>query len=503
MITERKQLALAAAIMGSFVAGLDATVVNVALPSIRDDLGGGLAGQQWVSNAYLLTLGSLILVAGLAGRPLRRAAGVLDRRRRVRRRVGDLRAGADDRGAGRRPRAAGRLRRAADAERAGGDHRRLPARRARRRDRLLDRVVGHRDGDRAAGRRLAGRRARPGAGSSPSTCRSCCSRSGWSPIAVPKRDRRAAPGAARLARRGADRVRPRRPGARADPPARVGWSSPQVWAVGLGGIALLGAVRACTSGARRQPMLPLELFKRRNFAFGNLQTFSMYGGLGAMFFFLTLFLQQVAGYDALQAGIATIPTTLVMFSLSKRAGRLADRFGPRCSWAAGRCVAAVGIALMLRAGRRARLLDRALPGAAAVLARPGRRPSRRLTATVLADADESNAGIASGVNNAIARVAGAVLRRRDRRGGQRRRRQRTLDVDGLPTSARSRSCAVLGMRRLCARRRARPHRHPQPAPRGPLRGLRLGSAFRPRAVGQRAGGRGYLAWWLVLDRCPG
>src|SRR5215213_4382098 len=65
--TRQKQLALAAAIMGSFVAGLDATVVNVALPAIRDDLGGGLAGQQWVSNAYLLTLGSLILVAGSLG----------------------------------------------------------------------------------------------------------------------------------------------------------------------------------------------------------------------------------------------------------------------------------------------------------------------------------------------------------------------------------------------------------------------------------------------------
>src|SRR4051794_8401404 len=65
--SRQKQLALVAAIMGSFVAGLDATVVNVALPAIREDLGGGLAGQQWVSNAYLLTLGSLILVAGSLG----------------------------------------------------------------------------------------------------------------------------------------------------------------------------------------------------------------------------------------------------------------------------------------------------------------------------------------------------------------------------------------------------------------------------------------------------
>src|SRR3978361_2089254 len=63
----RKQLALLAAIMGSFVAGLDATAVNVALPAIGGDLGGGLAGQQWVSNAYLLTLGSLILVGGSLG----------------------------------------------------------------------------------------------------------------------------------------------------------------------------------------------------------------------------------------------------------------------------------------------------------------------------------------------------------------------------------------------------------------------------------------------------
>src|ERR671934_2921627 len=67
MSDRRKRLALLAAILGSFVAGLDATVVNVALPAIERDLGGGLAGQQWVSNAYLLTLGSLILVGGSLG----------------------------------------------------------------------------------------------------------------------------------------------------------------------------------------------------------------------------------------------------------------------------------------------------------------------------------------------------------------------------------------------------------------------------------------------------
>jgi hypothetical protein len=151
-------------------------------------------------------------------------------------------------------------------------------------------------------------------------------------------------------------------------------------------------------------MLPLRLFRRRNFAVGNLETFAMYGGLGALFFFLVLFLQQVAGYDALQAGIATLPSTVVMFLLSKRAGRLADRFGPRLFMGLGPITSAVGLALMLRIGARFDYWTDLLPplllfslGLSATVA--------PLTATVLADADANTAGIASGVNNAIARVA--------------------------------------------------------------------------------------------------
>ena len=89
-------------------------------------------------------------------------------------------------------------------------------------------------------------------------------------------------------------------------------------------------------------MLPLELFRRRNFAVGNLETLAMYGGLSVTFFFLVLFLQQVAGYTALEAGLATMPTTIVMFLLSKRAGRLADRLGPRLFMGGGPLVAALG-----------------------------------------------------------------------------------------------------------------------------------------------------------------
>jgi predicted MFS family arabinose efflux permease len=186
----------------------------------------------------------------------------------------------------------------------------------------------------------------------------------------------------------------------------VGWGSPEVWATGLGGIVLLG-VFLVHERRTPAPMLPVGLFARRNFAVGNIETFAMYGGLGVVFFLLVLFLQEVAGYGALQAGVATMPSTIVMFVLSKRAGRLADRLGPRLFMGLGPITAAVGLALMLRIGARLDYFTDLLPallvfsvGLACTVA--------PLTATVLSDADEGNAGIASGVNNAIARVAGLL-----------------------------------------------------------------------------------------------
>ena len=225
------------------------------------------------------------------------------------------------------------------------------------------------------------------------------------------------------------------------------------------------AARRCSSWHERRtpaPMLPLELFRRRNFAFGNLETFAMYGGLGAMFFFLTLFLQQVAGYDALEAGLATLPTTIVMFLLSKRAGRLADRYGPRLFMGCGPLVGAVGVALMLRLDADVDYWTELFPallifslGLSATVA--------PLTATVLADADEHNAGIASGVNNAIARVAGLLCVAGARRGRGRpstrttsaRARRREADADGDPRRAGVRStrrCTPSTSASACARR---------------------------------------------------
>jgi predicted MFS family arabinose efflux permease len=178
-----------------------------------------------------------------------------------------------------------------------------------------------------------------------------------------------------------------------------GWGAPDVLGPGLGGLALLGAFlwREATTP---YPMLPLELFKRRKFTAGNLQTFAMYAGLAVLVFYLVLFLQQVAGYSAFEAGF-------VLFLLSKRAGALADRYGPRWFMGGGGLVAAAGLVLMLRLDADVDYVTELLPallvfslGLAATVA--------PLTATVLADTDEEHAGIASGVNNAIARAAGLL-----------------------------------------------------------------------------------------------
>jgi EmrB/QacA subfamily drug resistance transporter len=401
----RKRLALLAAILGSFVAGLDATVVNVALPAIENDLGGGLAGQQWVSNAYLLTLGSLILVGGslgdlygerriftlgvagfgvvsvicavapsievlVAGRALQGVFGALLTPSALAVIVASF--PPEERGA------------AIGSWTAWGG---------------IAMVIGPLAGgwliDVATWRWIFAINV-PFVVATVVIVR----------MAVAERPREGPQvhldflGAALCALGLAGPVFAliRQPS--------VGWNSPEVVVPALAGVAML-ALFIVHEARTPHPMLPLGLFRRRNFAFGNLETLLMYGGLSVVIFFLVLFLQQVAGYDALEAGLATLPITIVMFSLSRRAGRLADRFGPRWFMGAGPLVAAAGLALLQRVDAHVDYVSDLLPalllfslGLSATVA--------PLTATVLADADEHNAGIASGVNNAIARVAGLL-----------------------------------------------------------------------------------------------
>jgi hypothetical protein len=154
-------------------------------------------------------------------------------------------------------------------------------------------------------------------------------------------------------------------------------------------------------------MLPLTLFSHRNFSVANAQTFAMYGGIGLLGFFVTIYLQQVAGYNALKSGVTGLVPTAVMFALSARMGKLADRYGARPFLVVGPLFVSAGFALMLRYGTSVSLLTDVLP-ALLVFSFGLAMTVAPLTATVLADASESDAGIASAVNNAIARTAGLI-----------------------------------------------------------------------------------------------
>ena len=133
----------------------------------------------------------------------------------------------------------------------------------------------------------------------------------------------------------------------------------------------------------------------------------MYAGIAILFFYLVIYLQEVAGFSALRSGLVTLPVTILMFLFSRRFGMLADRYGPRLFMGLGPLVAAAGVLLLLRVGMHVSYWSDLLPplllfslGLSMTVA--------PLTATVLANADESDAGIASAINNAVARVAGLI-----------------------------------------------------------------------------------------------
>ncbi len=187
---------------------------------------------------------------------------------------------------------------------------------------------------------------------------------------------------------------------------RHGWGDPAILVPLLVGLALFASFLWWERRAPR-PMLPLGLFSRRNFSFANLETLTVYAGLSTLTFFLVLFVQQLAGYSALRSGLALLPITIVMFVLSPRVGRLSMRLGPRLFMGVGPFVAGLGLVALIRLKPGFDYWLELLPplvlfaaGLSMIVA--------PLTATVLADADENDAGIASGVNNAVARVAGLL-----------------------------------------------------------------------------------------------
>jgi predicted MFS family arabinose efflux permease len=160
-------------------------------------------------------------------------------------------------------------------------------------------------------------------------------------------------------------------------------------------------------GEKTPPMLPLDVFASRQFTVVNIVTFVVYAAFGALFFLLVLQLQVVSGFSPLRAGTALLPSTLLMLALSARAGALAQRIGPRWLMAGGTLICAAGLALMTRVGPHASYFADVFP-AICVFGFGLSMTVAPLTATVLASADAAHAGVASGVNNAVARSAGLL-----------------------------------------------------------------------------------------------
>lgn len=396
---------VAVAVLASFVAFLDGSVVNLALPAISADLGGGLALQQWVIDGYLLTLGALILVAGAVSDQFGRLAV--------------LRAGL-----------------------------------------LLFGVASVLCAAAPTGWVLVGARCLQGVGaaflvpsslaminsrfSGPRQARAVGTWTAWTgtafvvgpllggvlvdavhwraifgvnvlPLAVTLWLMRSLPGDALE----------RRSGARVDvvgallaavgltgavyaliEQQRLGLTHPSVL---IGLVAGVGCLTAFPFWERRarQPMMPLHIFASRNFAVGNLATVFLYAAVSLGPLLIALFLQEGAGLSATAAGLATLPIPVLSFLLARRFGTLAGVYGPRLFMGIGPLIGALGFVLMSGAGDPFDFWTQMLPGL--VLFGLGLTVTvSPLTAAILAAVDPAQSGIGSAVNNAVSRIAGLV-----------------------------------------------------------------------------------------------
>jgi EmrB/QacA subfamily drug resistance transporter len=405
--TRARTLTLVATILGSGIALLDGTIVNVALPAIEEDLGGGLAGQQWVVNAYLLTLGSLILVGG--------SLGDLYGERRIFA-LGVAGFGLASILCALAPTIETLV--AARAVQGATSALLTPASLA------LIATTFENEKERAAAIGTWTAWAGIAAVAGPVIGGQIVDVASWRwifAVNVPlvlltlaliyvavERDEHVERKGRRIDVVGALLTAFGLAGpvfALVEQPQR-GWTSPVVLLGLVGGAILLVAFVAWERRVR-DPMLPLQLFENRNFSVTNIETLLVYAGLASLFFFLTIFLQSVAGYSALESGFAGVPVTIFLFFLSSRIGALSARFGPRLFMGVGPLVAAGGVLLLVRLDENVDYVRDLLPamiifgfGLAMTVA--------PLTATVMAEAGRGDSGIASGVNNAVARVAGLL-----------------------------------------------------------------------------------------------
>lgn len=402
--SREQKLILWIAILASFVSFLDGTVVNVALPAIVEELGGGIATQQWTVDAYLITLGAFILVAG----------SVSDTYGRIRViRWGLVAFGVTSILIAAAPTApvlvvARLLQGVAGAMLVPSSLALITSNfRGPAQAKAIGTWTGLTSGAMVAGPIIGGL---------------FVDLASWRLVflinVVPI-------GAclwmlARLQQRDV-----RRPDARIDylgaalcvaglggvvfaliEEPNLGWSAPLVWAPGVVG-ALAFAAFLWRQATAIRPMLPLSLFRVRNFAWGNLSTWMIYGALALNGFVIAVYLQEQAGLTALLAGMASLPITLIMIALSSKVGALAGKWGPRIFMTVGPLVMAAGSLLMLLVSDDFNYWWQLLPGIV-VFGLGLTITVSPLTAAILGAIEPERAGIASATNNAISRIAGLI-----------------------------------------------------------------------------------------------
>lgn len=403
-MSRQQRLVLAVSILASFVAFMDGAIVNVALPAIQWELGGGLSAQQWVVDAYLLTLGSFILIAGslsdLLGRKRILATGLIG----------------------------------------FGIASLLCALALTSSTLIIFRAL----------QGVAGALLVPSSlaiiistFSGPAQARAIGSWTAWTGISfiigpllggflVDTASWRwifavnVLPTAVTLYLLSRiHSVKDEKQKARVDfvgavlcalglagpvfaliEQPRYGWGDPLIYLpLALG--VILFALFLLYERRVKAPMLPLGLFRHRNFSVGNVATLAIYAGLSVATFLIVLFLQQVSGYSALAAGLALLPVTAIMFVLSPRFGALSGQYGPRLFMGIGPLIAGLGFLIIGRLPADLNYWTQLLPGiivfgvGLSVTVAP-------LTAAILGDVPQRQAGIASAVNNAVARIAGLL-----------------------------------------------------------------------------------------------
>lgn len=403
-MTRDQKMVLTIAILSSFVSFLDGTVVTVALPAISRDLGGGLTTQQWVVDAYLITLGALILVAGSLSDVLGRLVVL---------RIGLIGFAVTSIAIGAAPTSEFLIIMRALQGVAGAllVPSSLALITANFRGPAQARAIGVWTAA-TTGAMIAG----------PLVGGLFVDLLSWRlvffinvlPIALTL---------FLLVRLG--HPDHRREGARVDylgailctvglgasvfaliEQSALGWASPVIWGSMTIGVLSFAAFLVRQRLAR-DPMMPLDLFRARNFWTGNVATAFIYGALSLNGFVLGVYLQQGAGLPATLAGLASLPATVLMILFSSRVGALAGAWGPRLFMTIGPLLAAGGSLLLLSIGEDFDYWWQVLPGII-VFGFGLTLTVSPLTSAILGAIDTSRSGIASAVNNAVSRVAGLI-----------------------------------------------------------------------------------------------